>query len=208
MEFSNPAIDSYCASHSIDLPLYMADLERETHLKVILSNMISSPLQGSLLRFLAALHQPKNILEIGTFTGYSTLAIASGLTNPNSFHTLEKNEELEYFHQKYFAEFPFIQVHYGKAFDWLEKQNTLWDFIFLDADKKAYEAYYDFLIPRMQQNGILIADNVLWKGKVISQTHDSDTKALDAFNKKVNNDDRVDNVLLPIRDGLMLIRKK
>jgi predicted O-methyltransferase YrrM len=99
-------------------------------------------------------------------------------------------------------------VHYGMALDWLQNDNTSWDFVFLDADKKVYETYYDLLIPKMSKNGLLIADNVLWKGKVLNEFPDSDTKALDAFNKKVNQDDRVDNVLLPIRDGLMLIRKK
>lgn len=208
MEFSNPAIDNYCAAHSNSLPQFMEELERETHLRVILSNMISSPLQGAMLHFLAASKQPQNVLEIGTFTGYSTIAIASGIAKNANFHTLEKNQELEYFHNKYFPHFPAIQVHYGKAIEWLEQDNTLWDFIFLDADKKAYETYYDYLIPKMNQNALLIADNVLWKGKVLNDSPDSDTKALDAFNKKVNQDPRVDNVLLPIRDGLMLIRKK
>jgi len=208
MEFSNPAIDAYCVAHSSALPSFMEELERETHLRVILSNMISSPLQGAMLQFLAASHQPQNVLEIGTFTGYSTLAIASGLSSNANFHTLEKNPELEYFHQKYFTHFPCIKVHYGMALDWLQNDTTSWDFVFLDADKKVYETYYDLLIPKMSKNGLLIADNVLWKGKVLNESPDSDTKALDAFNKKVNQDDRVDNVLLPIRDGLMLIRKK
>ncbi len=208
MEFSNPAIDAYCAAHSNALPAFMGELERETHLRVILSNMISSPLQGAMLHFLAACNQPHNVLEIGTFTGYSTVAIASGLATDANFHTLEKNQELEYFHKKYFLQYPSIKVHYGKALEWLEQDNTKWDFVFLDADKKVYDTYYDCIIPKMNPNALLIADNVLWKGKVLNESPDSDTKALDAFNKKVNQDSRVDNVLLPIRDGLMLIRKK
>lgn len=208
MEFSNPAIDAYCAAHSNKLPAYLSDLERETHLRVILSNMISSPLQGAMLNFLATTAQPRNVLEIGTFTGFSTLAIAAGLPPEANFHTLERNSELEYFHRKYFHHYPCIQVHYGNAYDWLENDHTIWDFVFLDADKKGYEAYYDLLIPKMNSNGLLIADNVLWKGKVLDSNQDSDTQAIHTFNKKVNADGRVDNVLLPIRDGLMLIRKK
>jgi predicted O-methyltransferase YrrM len=158
--------------------------------------------------------QPKAILEIGTYTGYAALCMAEGLTSDGILHTIDIDEELETRINKFVSQSPFahqVKLHIGNALDIIPMLNESFDLVFIDADKGNYAAYYDLLIDRLPSGAVLIADNVLWSGKVLDAdqaTTDQDTKALDSFNKKIQADTRVENVLMPIRDGLMVIRKK
>ncbi len=173
--------------------------------------MLSGPLQGRFLALISKLMRPQRVLEIGTFTGYSALCLAEGLAEGGELHTIEANPELAWLIRKYVDKSPFarqIQLHIGRAQSVIPTLTGNFDFVFMDAGKLDYSLYYDLVIDRMSAGALLIADNVLWSGKVIDNEKDVDTRSLDAFNKRVQADERVETLLLPLRDGLMLARKR
>ena len=201
----------YCAAHSTPPDSILRDLERETHLKTLAPQMMSGPLQGQLLRLLSQSQQGKLYLEIGTFTGYAALCIASGIPAGAILHTIEVNQELEYIIRKYIKRANYedrIQLHIGNAQEIIPMIKGDFDMVFIDAGKQHNALYYDLILDRTNSGGILLIDNVLWGGKVVQAKKDRDTILIDTFNKKVQNDNRVENMLLPIRDGLMVVRKK
>ncbi len=213
MHFLDPKLEDYLSAHHDPEPELLKSLNRETHLKVLQPRMLSGPLQGRYLSFLSKMLSPKYILEIGTYTGYSALCLAEGLSETGELHTLEINDELESFAQAYFNQSDYkdqIHLHIGDALDSLKTLSRPWDLIFIDADKPRYLDYYKKLVPELKSGAVILADNVLWSGKVLENPdpQDESTLALLEFNKFVQQDDRVDNLLLPLRDGLMCIQKK
>lgn len=193
-------------------PLLKA-LARETHQKVLRPRMISGHLQGRLLSLLSKLIRPQNILEIGTYTGYSALCLAEGLLPEGKLHTIDKNEELYDLQRKYFDQSEWsdqLIQHTGDALSIIPEIKETFDLVFLDADKKNYSNYFDLVYPKLNQGGLLISDNVLWYGKVIKPTKkgDHDTALLKEFNQKLSNHEGLENILLPIRDGILVSRKK
>src|SRR6478752_844714 len=212
MDFLPPEIDQYSAEHTKSEPAYLKELERETYLKVLMPRMLSGHMQGRILSMITALHQPKRILEIGTYTGYSALCMAEGLANGGVLESIDINEELEPLVRKYVKIAGMedrIQLHYGNALEVIPALTGEFDMVFIDADKINYSNYYNMIIDRVRKGGLIIADNVLWSGKVTEKKEkfDKDTQALLDFNKMVTDDIRVENVLLPVRDGLMMMRK-
>ncbi|GGH66340.1 O-methyltransferase [Phaeocystidibacter marisrubri] len=212
MEFLPESIDQYVHNHTKAESDLLARLNRETHVKIMSPRMLSGHLQGRVLSLLAKLHRPKRILEIGTYTGYSALCLAEGLVNGGELHTIDINEELEDFARKYFDESDFgdsIHQHIGKALDVIPTLKDGWDIVFIDADKSNYVNYYNDIVPRMNPGGLILCDNVLWSGKIVDENaNDKDTVVLRELNELITQDDRVENVLLPIRDGLMAARIK
>lgn len=203
-------LTAYCEAHTTPPSDVLYQLERETHLKTLSPQMISGPLQGQLLRFISLIAQPKRILEIGTFTGYAAICLAQGLPEEGMLHTIEANKELEYLIRSYIQRAGLeqkIQLHIGDAKAILPTLDEHFDLVFLDAGKQDYALYYDLVIEKINLGGLLLADNVLWSGKVVQPKKDTDTQILDAFNKKVQADERVENLILPIRDGLLIARK-
>ena len=210
MNFVNIKIEEYSIANSMDIPQYLMDLERETNLTKLMPQMLSGRLQGRLLSILSKMKNPKNILEIGTFTGYSALCLAEGLKENGKLITVEFDEELKTIIDKYIGKSPYknkIQLIIGDALNVVPELEETFDLVFLDAHKPDYLNYYKALIPKMNSGGVIIADNVLWSGKVINELSDKTAKAIDEFNKFVKNDKRSENIILPIRDGLSLIRK-
>jgi predicted O-methyltransferase YrrM len=214
MEFIDPELDTYVHHHTEAESDLLNELNRETYLKVLQPRMLSGHVQGRILSMYSKLIQPKCILEIGTYTGYSALCLAEGLAEGGTLHTIEKNEELQPIINRYVERAEFndrIKLHIGDALPIIESMDATFELVFIDADKTNYLNYYEAVLPKMKSGGCIIADNVLWSGKVLNEKelkNDPDTAALDQFNKTVKADDRVDNVLLPVRDGLMLVRKK
>ena len=209
--FIKTGILEYSEINSQEEPSLLKELNRETHLKVLNPRMLSGAFQGRLISLISKLINPKKVLEIGTYTGYSALCIYEGLDEKGVIHTIDKNEELVDIQKKYFTKTgdveKFIQ-HTGTALDIIPKINETFDFIFLDADKENYINYFNCIIDKLNKNGVILADNVLWSGKVIDKNHqDETTKILRKFNDIVNNDCRVETILLPIRDGISIIRK-
>jgi predicted O-methyltransferase YrrM len=206
------AIHQYCKEHSSDQGELLWALERETHLKTLAPQMISGPLQGKLLEFLSKMIQPKFILEIGTFTGYSALCLAKGLQHGGKLTTIEVNRELRPIIEKYIQMAGFeeqIQLFIGKAEQWIpDLPDNFFDLIFIDAGKKQYQEHYELVLPKLKLGGWIFCDNVLWSGKVIQPDADKETSAIHAFNESIAKDGRVEKVLLPLRDGLYIIRKK
>lgn len=203
-------IDQYCEKHTSSNSPLLAELLRETHLKTLAPQMASGHLQGSFLRFLSQMIKPSTILEIGCFTGYATLCLLEGLTPNGTIHTIEVNQELAYLIKKYIARANAtdrIKLHIGDAKKIIPNIEATYDLVFIDAGKMHYPQYYDLIIDRVNPGGYILADNVLWDGKVIRVEKDRDSEILDFFNKKIHKDSRVENILLPIRDGLMLARK-
>jgi caffeoyl-CoA O-methyltransferase len=212
MDFLDPEIDQYAQNHSQKEPELLKELNRETWTKVLQPRMLSGHLQGRTLSFLAKLVQPKAILEIGTYTGYSALCLAEGLADDGELHTIDKNEELESMIRSYFKRSGLekkLHLHLGNAMEIIPALNKKWDMVFIDADKENYSNYFDLVIDNVRPGGLILADNVLWSGKVLHEADakDEETKALQTFNKIVSNDARVEALLLPIRDGLMALRK-
>lgn len=186
-------------------------IDRETQLKVLMPRMLSGHYQGRVLSMLSKLISPKRILEIGTFTGYATLCLAEGLTADGILYTLDINEELEERVRGYFAESPLgNQIKYilGDATRTLHDLDEVFDLVFIDADKKNNGTYYDLIFDRVRPGGLIIVDNVLWSGKVLTNQQDKDTRNISTFNDKVTADQRVEKLILPVRDGLFIIRKK
>ncbi|MFZ2897698.1 MAG: O-methyltransferase [Saprospiraceae bacterium] len=203
-------LSKFCESFTSPLDSVLYELERETHLKTLAPQMASGRLQGQFLRFLSLMMRPKRVLEIGTFTGYSAICLAEGLPEGGMLHTIEANAELAHFGKKYFAKAGIshkITAHIGDAFDVIPTLDETWDLVFIDAGKTDYTALYDLVFDRLRPGGFLLADNTLWDGKVMSGAKDPDTQAIRAFNQKVHDDPRVENALLAVRDGVMMVRK-
>ena len=175
--------------------------------------MLSGHLQGRFLSFISKLISPNRILEIGTYTGYSALCLAEGLAENGKLMTIDPNEETNFFAKKFFSESNYsdkIELLQGQALTIIPQLNDVFDLVFIDADKKNYQNYYDAVITKVRKGGLIIADNVLWSGKVVEEVGkmDADTKLIHSFNEFVSKDERVESLLLPVRDGLMILRKK
>jgi predicted O-methyltransferase YrrM len=212
MEFLDPKLDAYVCDHSRDESSVLKKLNRETWAKVMMPRMLSGHLQGQVLRMLSLMIQPKRILEIGTYTGYSAICLAEGLQQGGKLYTIDINEELENMVRTFIDEAGMkekIDYRIGNALDIIPKLDETFDMVFIDADKENYAKYYDLVFDKVRPGGFIIADNVLWSGKVLMDKAkmDVDTKAICDYNDKVHNDARVDNVLFPVRDGLMVARK-
>ena len=201
----------YCLSHTSSQSALLEALDRETNLKTISPQMQSGAYQGTLLRFISQMIRPNRVLEIGTFSGYATLCLAEGLLADGVLHTIEVNDELGWIIRKYIHLAGLdhkIELHMGDAAEIVPTINAVFDLAFLDAGKLDYMRHYELVLPKMRPGGFMLADNVLWDGKVASMdTKDETARALHQFNAYVQNDPRVENILLPLRDGLMLMRK-
>ena len=208
----NNKIEDYIRKNSSKEPEILKDLNKETHLKVLNPRMLSGHIQGRFLSIITKLIKPKKILEIGTYTGYSAICMAEGLIENGIIHTIDINEELVSIQNKYFAKSKCnnsIIQHVGDARSIIKSINEKFDLVFLDADKENYIEYYELVIEKVKKGGLIIADNVLWTGKVVEPEKDDDelTQCLIDFNKMINEDDRVENIILPLRDGLNVILK-
>ncbi len=205
------AIEEYLEQHATPMDEVLHELYRETHLHAMNPRMASGPVQGRFLQLLCQLMQPKKVLEIGTFTGFATICMARGMGSDGLLTTIEANEEYEGIIRKYLAKAAVadrVRLIIGDAKEVIPTLEGGFDMVFIDADKISYPSYYDLVIEKLNPGGVILADNVLWEGKVLNVgTKERDTKAIQAFNDKVQNDPRVENVLLPLRDGLMMIRK-
>lgn len=213
MNFLPEKIDDYSVSHSQKEPQILQQLTKETWQKVVNPRMLSGAFQGRVLSMISKLIQPKNILEIGTYTGYSAICIAEGLQEHASIDTIDKNEELADLQNKYFEKSGFrnkIIQHVGLALEIIPTIHKKFDLVFIDADKSNYSNYFHLIIDKMNKGGVILSDNVLWSGKVVEKLDpkDQDTKALLEYNKLLNTDKRIETVLLPIRDGLTISRVK
>lgn len=211
MDFLPKKIDEYILAHSQQEPQLLQELNRETWQKVLNPRMLSGEFQGRVLSMISKLIQPKTILEIGTYTGYSALCLAEGLAPNGELHTLDRNEELFDLQRAYFDKSPYkdqIHQHLGTALDLLPQFDQKFDLVFVDADKANYSNYFHLIIDKMNSGGIILSDNVLWSGKVVEalDPKDIDTAALLEYNRLLNEDPRLETVLLPIRDGLTLSR--
>jgi len=213
MNFINKTLNDYIKNHSDKESDLLKELSRETKLKILYPRMLSSSYQGRILSMISKLTQPKYILEIGTYTGYSTLCLAEGMRNDGKLHTIDKNEELFDFQREYFNRSNYgnqIFQHLGNALELIDTIHLEFDLIFLDADKENYVKYLEILVAKLSTNGVLITDNVLWSEKVTLPIEDDDlsTKAIDNFNKALNQRSDMETVILPIRDGISISRKK
>lgn len=211
MNFISEELEDYVAAHSQKEPQLLAQLNKETHQKILQPRMLSGHFQGRVLSMLSKLISPTAILEVGTYTGYAALCLAEGLAKNGTLDTIDINEELADFQQKYFDLSEYknqITKHTGNALDIIPTLNKTFDLVFIDADKENYIAYFDMLVPFMKKGGIILSDNVLWSGKVLEpqKNKDTSTAVLVEYNKKINEDPRVETVLLPIRDGLTVTR--
>lgn len=213
MEFIDERLLAYCEDHTSPEDELLLHITRETHAKVLMPRMLSGHLQGKVLELLVKMLQPQVILEIGTYTGYSGLCMAKGLGADGKLITLDINDELEPMVRGFFDRSGLaskIDYRLGNALDIIPTLEDRFDMVFIDADKANYNKYYELVIERVNPGGIILADNVLWSGKVLvepGQKIDKDTQALLDYNRMVQEDPRVENVLLPIRDGLMMARK-
>jgi caffeoyl-CoA O-methyltransferase len=206
-------IEEYILSHSDVEPAYLAKVNRATHVRLINPRMCSGHLQGRVLSMICHMIQPKCILELGTFTGYSALCMAEALTGEGVLHTIECDDELEDFILQNFAGSEHghkIKLHIGDALAEIEKLDETFDLVFIDADKREYLAYYEAVLPKLRVGGFILADNTLWDGKVLKPVDSNDKQTIEImrFNDFVAVDPRVEKVMLPLRDGLTLIRKK
>ncbi len=213
MEIVNTDIEKYCEQHSEHESLLLQKINRETHLEVLMPRMLSGHLQGRFLAMLSKMIKPKYILEIGTFTGYAALCLAEGLIEGGKLITIDVNEELAPRVKQYFAQSEkAMQMHYvnGDALQVIPNLDEFFDLVFIDADKRNYANYYDLVFDKVNSGGYIISDNVLWSGKVVdvNASNDADTLNMLAFNEKLAKDNRVEPLLVPLRDGLMICRKK
>lgn len=211
MHFISEELENYVANHSQKEPQLLKELDIETHQKIMQPRMLSGHFQGRVLSMLSKIINPKNILEIGTFTGYATLCLAEGLAENGTIDTIDNNEELFDFQKKYFEASDYknqIFQHLGNALEIIPTLNKKFDLVFIDADKQNYSNYFEMIVPMMNKGGIILSDNVLWSGKVLEEVkaNDKSTNALLEYNKLLKNDLRVETVLLPIRDGLTVSR--
>lgn len=212
MDFLPKRIEEYAAAHSTAEPEVLKRLNRETHARVLKPRMLSGHMQGNLLSFISRMLQPGRVLEIGTYTGYSAICLAKGLTPGGLLHTIDHNPELEDFTAKYIREAgleKMIVQHIGEALDVIPTLDEVFDLVFIDADKENYCRYFDLVLPKLRRGGIILADNTLWSGNVLlpPEEMDDETKGIAEFNQYVHQHPQVSNMLLPFRDGLMLIEK-
>ncbi len=213
MHFLPETIDKYIDQHTPKEPELLAQLNRETNQKVLQPRMLSGHYQGRVLSLISKIIQPKSILEIGTYTGYSALCLAEGLPKEGKLHTIDINEELYDFQQQYFQLSPWknqIKQYLGDATEIIPEINEMFDLVFIDADKPNYPQYFELIIDKMNSGGVILSDNVLWSGKVVEELKkdDESTQALLKYNKLLTEDNRIESVILPIRDGLTLSRVK
>jgi len=214
MDFLDNNISAYAEKYTSPETNLLTELNRDTYANVLVPRMLSGHMQGRILSMISKLCRPTTIVEVGTYTGYSALCLAEGLSKDGKLITIDINEELEDRIRKFFDGSEYadqIDLRIGNALDVIETIQDTIDLAFIDADKENYSRYYDMIIERMDSGGVIIADNVLWSGKVLDPKiieGDEETKALHMFNEKILADDRVENVLFPVRDGLMVIRKK
>ena len=213
MNFLPQNIDDYIVDHSQSEPLLLKELSKETWQKVLNPRMLSGAFQGRVLSMISKLLKPKNILEIGTYTGYSAICLAEGLDANGTIFTIDKNEELEDLQNKYFEKSGFrnqIKQFSGNALEIIPTIEHSFDLVFIDADKSNYPNYFHMVIDKMNPGGIILSDNVLWSGKVVEKLNpkDEDTKALLKYNRLLKEDERIETILLPIRDGLTISRVK
>ena len=214
MHFIPEDLDDYVVNHSEDEPELLQQLNRETYQKILQPRMLSGHYQGRVLSMISKLVNPKNILEIGTYTGYSALCLAEGMQPNGELHTIDIDEELFDFQRRYFDKSEYgkqIVQHLGNALDILPKLDKTFDLVFIDADKENYSNYFNVIIDKLNTGGIILSDNVLWSGKVLDKTFkkdDTSTPALIEYNTLLKDDKRIETVLLPIRDGLTISRKK
>ena len=211
MNFLPENIDNYAVAHSEDEPKLLKELSKETWQKVLIPRMLSGHFQGRILSMLSKIINPKVILEIGTYTGYSALCLAEGLQKEGVLHTIDKNEELFDIQKKYFDKSEYknqIKQHLGNALDIIPTINQKFDLVFIDADKPNYSNYFHAIIDKMNKGGIILSDNVLWSGKVVEPINEKDISTLEIikYNKLLKEDNRIETVLLPIRDGLTVSR--
>ncbi|MBT8256111.1 MAG: O-methyltransferase [Bacteroidia bacterium] len=211
MDFLPEKIDAYVVNHSQPEPPLLQELSRETWEKVLAPRMLSGHLQGRVLSMLSKLITPKNILEIGTYTGYSALCLAEGMKTGGALHTIDINEELHELQRRYFDRSPWgkqIVQHIGNALEIIPKLDLDFDLVFIDADKHNYPNYLELLLPKLKKGAVILSDNVLWSGKVVEKidADDMDTQALITYNKLLNTHPRLETVVLPIRDGLTISR--
>jgi len=212
MQFISEELDKYIVTHSEDEPELLQQLNRETNQKILQPRMLSGHYQGRILSMISKLVSPKSVLEIGTYTGYSAICLAEGLHDEGELCTIDHNEELHDLQRKYFDKSGFgkkIIQHTGDALDILKNLNKTFDLVFIDADKENYVNYFHAIIDKLNPRGIIISDNVLWSGKVLQKAQDDDeaTIALIEYNKLLKKDQRVETMILPIRDGLTISRK-
>ena len=208
----SPEIYDYAEAFTTDESEVLKKLNRDTHVNILFPRMLSGKLQGTLLKMISHMVSPKRVLEIGTFTGYSAICLAEGLTEDGILHTIEINPELEEMATRYFTEAGLnekIKIHIGNAMEIIPSLNEQFDIVFIDADKENYLNYYNLVFDKVRKGGFILADNVLWDGKVLEKPvpADTETKALQEFNKFILDDNRVKNLLLPFRDGISIIRK-
>ncbi len=213
MHFLPEKLDHYVVEHSQQEPKLLQELTRETYQKILQPIMLSGPYQGRVLSMISKIVRPNAILELGTFTGYATLCLAEGLHSNGVIHTIDINEELHDFQRKYFDKSDFghqIIQHTGNALDIIPELNKTFDLVFIDADKPNYSNYFHLIIDKLNLGGIILSDNVLWHGKVVEAIAEKDksTKAVLEYNTLLKNDPRIETVVLPIRDGLTISRKK
>jgi len=202
--------EDYSTLNSNPVPQYLLDLERETHIKTINPRMLSGQLQGRILSMVSKMIRPKKILEIGTFTAYASLCMAEGLIKGGSLDTIEVNPELKNLINKYVKKSPYkdqINLHFGDAMQIIDNLSGPYDLIFIDAGKDHYIDYYEKVLPILNKGGIILADNVLWSGKVIDDPQDETARSIHKFNRHVKMDGRTEVVMLPVRDGISIIRK-
>jgi len=211
MHFISQELENYIEQHSEKEPELLAALNKETYQKVLLPRMLSGHFQGRVLSMLSKLIRPMDILEIGTYTGYSALCLCEGMQENGILHTIDIKEELVDFQRKYFDKSPWgkqIVQHLGEAVDIIPTLELKFDLVFIDADKENYINYFEMILPKMNKGGVILSDNVLWSGKVLEplQKNDLSTEILLKYNQLLKNDSRVESVLLPIRDGLTVSR--
>lgn len=210
MDFIQPQLQKYAEDHTSSERDILKVVNRHTHAHVLMPRMLSGHMQGRILSMVSHMVKPMTILEIGTYTGYSAICLAEGLQAGGKLITIDINEELENTVTAYFQTAGLsnqIDYRIGNALEIIPTLNVKFDLVFIDADKENYSRYYDLVINRVPLGGYILADNVLWSGKVLDEKPDKDTRAIKEFNLKVQNDPRIENVLLPVRDGIMVMRK-
>ncbi len=210
MELLTEGLQAYLEQHCEPEPELLRYINRETHLKVPMPRMLSGHYQGRVLTFLSKILNPNRILEIGTFTGYATLCLAEGLSENGILHTIDINEELEERVREYFQKSSYndkIKYHLGNAVEVIPQLDEVFDIVFIDADKKNNNTYYDLVFDKVRKGGLIIVDNVLWSGKITLGANDKDTENIRRFNERVSKDPRTEKLILPVRDGLFIIRK-
>ncbi|PIV50898.1 MAG: methyltransferase [Flavobacteriaceae bacterium CG02_land_8_20_14_3_00_34_13] len=213
MKFISQQVDDYVVAHSQEEPILLQELNRETYAKVLQPRMLSGHYQGRILSMISKLVHPKNILEIGTYTGYSALCLVEGIQQNGQLHTIDINEELHDLQRKYFDKSGVgnqIFQYTGNALEIIPRLHIPFDLVFIDADKENYSTYFELILPKMKSGGIILSDNVLWSGKVLEKVkkEDIDTTALIAYNTLLHSHPKVETIVLPIRDGLSISRVK